>query len=141
MNAYFDTSSVVPLLIDEPATPRAIQAWDAADRAVTTRITYVEARAALAAAARGRRIRPARRDRLVEELHDLMSDMVLIEVTPTLVRRAGDLAQTESLRGYDALHLAAAESVHEVSLVMVTGDVDLLGAALRNGLTAIHTAA
>lgn len=34
-----------------------------------------------------------------------------MNVDETLIRRAGDLAQSFGLRGYDSVHLAAAEAV------------------------------
>src|SRR5437870_1138678 len=50
--AYFDTSAVVPLLVQEPATSRAIALWEGADRVAAVRLVYPEARAALAQAHR-----------------------------------------------------------------------------------------
>jgi len=54
--AYFDTSAIVPLLVEEHGTDAAGQIWDRADRLVTVRIAYVEARAALAQARRADRL-------------------------------------------------------------------------------------
>jgi uncharacterized protein len=50
--AYFDTSAVMPLLIAEPGSDRAAALWDGADRVVSVRLVYPEARAALAQAER-----------------------------------------------------------------------------------------
>jgi len=44
--AYFDTSAVVPLLVDEPGSSTAATLWDRADRVVSVRLVYAEARAA-----------------------------------------------------------------------------------------------
>lgn len=46
MIAYFDTSAVVPLLVQEPATEQCSRLWDEATRVLTVRLTYPEARAA-----------------------------------------------------------------------------------------------
>jgi uncharacterized protein len=40
--AYFDTSSIVPLLIEEPGSETAGRLWDEADRLVSIRLVYVE---------------------------------------------------------------------------------------------------
>src|SRR5207244_7507343 len=50
--AYFDTSAVVPLLVAERGSALVASLWDGADRAVSGRVAYPEARAALAQAHR-----------------------------------------------------------------------------------------
>ena len=55
MIAYFDTSAVIPTIIDEPASVACVRLWDEADRVISVRLLYPEARAALA-----RHGRPAR---------------------------------------------------------------------------------
>ena len=52
MILYLDTSAFVPLLIAEPTSQTCGALWDAADRLATTRLTQVEAAAALAMAER-----------------------------------------------------------------------------------------
>jgi len=71
----------------------------------------------------------------VAELDDLVTEVDHIEITPELARQAGDLAEVHDLRGYDAVHLAAARSVADDDLVLVTGDTDLATAAIATGLT------
>ncbi len=54
-----------------------------------------------------------------------------------LIRRAGDLAEQFGLRGYDSVHLAAAESLHTAvqnDLVFACFDDDLSRAAKAIGL-------
>ena len=53
---YFDTSAVVPLVIEEPSSIVASRLWDEADRVVSSRLVYAEGRAALAMARRLDRI-------------------------------------------------------------------------------------
>lgn len=57
-----------------------------------------------------------------------------MEIGDELVRHAGDLAETAALRGYDAVHLAAAQLVGEADLAFVSGDRVLLTAASSAGL-------
>ena len=56
MIAYFDTSALVPLFLDEPLTSAAWQLWDEAERSVSSLLVRVEARAALARAVRTGRL-------------------------------------------------------------------------------------
>lgn len=129
MIAYFDTSAVVPLLVDEPGTRAAGALWDRADRLVSVRLTRVEARAALAQATRLNRISDKQHQTAKRELEDLLAQLDVVDIDDVLARRAGDLAEIHSLRGYDAVHLAGAERIADPDLVMVTGDRALCRAA------------
>jgi hypothetical protein len=59
----------------------------------------------------------------------------LIEVDDALARDAGRLAAAHRLRGYDAVHLAAADRVSDPDLVVVAGDEALLTTAAAEGMT------
>lgn len=139
MIAYFDTSSIVPLLIEEPGSETAGRLWDEADRVVSIRLVYAEGHAALAQAERGRRLDRRHLRRAVTDLLTLYGQLDLVEVTDALVRRAGSLAETHALRGYDALHLAAAEVVNDNELVFVSGDANLCQAADDLGIQFART--
>ena len=56
MTVYFDTSAIVKLVMIEEGSDRADALWDASDLLVTSRLSYAEARAALAAARRSGRL-------------------------------------------------------------------------------------
>jgi predicted nucleic acid-binding protein len=47
--------------------------------------------------------------------------------------RAGEIAEQQALRGYDAVHLATALSIEDPDIALVTWDRDLAQAALRAG--------
>lgn len=136
MIAYFDTSAIVPLLIDESGSERARHHWLSADRLFTVRLTLVEARAALAQASRTVRLSQAQQRSAVSALPALFEQVGFIEVDDDVVRTAAELAETRALRAYDAVHLAAALRVEHPELVLVTGDGALLTAAAREGLPA-----
>lgn len=129
MIAYFDSSAVVPLIIAEPASPRAQSLWDGADRAVSVRLLYPECRAALAQARRLGRLTPRQLREAVSELDSRYDEFDLVDFDDRLGRRAGELAEEHGLRGYDAVHLASAERVQDAELVLVAGDGALLEAA------------
>ena len=111
MITYVDTSTLIKLLIDEVGTAEAAAIWDEPDTLVTVRVAHVEARAALAAARRQRRITAAVLRSAVAGLEVLLSQLSVVEVDEDLMRLAGDLATAHGLRGYDAVHLAAAHLV------------------------------
>ena len=75
--AYFDTSAVIPLVIDEPSSATCERLWDDATKVVS---------------------------------------------------------EEHGLRGYDAIHLAAARAIADEETVFVSGDRQLAGAAARLGL-------
>lgn len=134
MIVYFDTSAIIPLLVDETSSLTASRLWDEADRLVSSRLVYAEGRAALAMAHRMERLtdeglRTAVRD--FESLHDQLD---IVEVTPVLVRDAGSLAERFALRGYDAVHLASALLLHDPDLVLAAGDLSLVQAAQELGI-------
>jgi uncharacterized protein len=132
--AYFDTSAVVPLLIQEPTTEQCIRLWDEASRVLTVRLTYPEARAALASAQRAGRLTRSQLTAAVAELENVLEQVDVIEVGADLARTAGELAQRHGLRGYDAVHLGATLAAADDDLVLVTGDADLAAAAANAGL-------
>lgn len=134
MIAYFDTSAVVPLLVVEPGSARAASLWAGADRVVSVRLLYPEARAALAQAERLGRLTARQLRDAVAELDSLFEEIDILEVDDALARRAGDLAEALRLRGYDAVHLAAADRVRDPNLVVVAGDGALLDAATAEGM-------
>jgi uncharacterized protein len=133
--AYFDTSAVVPLLVAEPGSARAASLWAGADRVVSVRHMYPETRAALAQAARRGRLTARQLRDAVTGLDSLFEEIDIVEVDDALARRAGELAEVRQLRGYDAVHLAAADRVHDPSVVVVAGDGALLNAATAEGMT------
>jgi len=134
MIAYFDTSALIPLLVEEPTSASVARLWDDATRVASVRLLYPEARAALAQARRVGRLTSRQLSTAVTGLESLDRQLDHIEVTAHLAARAGELAESAALRGYDAVHLAAAESVADTELVVVAGDLALRSAAHTLGL-------
>lgn len=132
MITYVDTSSLLKLLIDEVGSERAELIWDTADVLAGSALVVVEARAALAAAERGARLTGAQHREAKRELAALVDELSIVEVTEQLIAEAADLAESEALRGYDAVHLASALLI-EADLV-TSADEALCEAAARRGL-------
>ena len=137
MIAYFDTSAMIPLLIDEPLSKLADRVWQRASWVASARVSYVEARSGLARACRMERISPAELREAVEGLETLHGQMHQVEITADLVEKAGQLAEELILRAYDAIQLAAAASLDVDDLVVVTGDRQLAEAAQALGIASI----
>lgn len=131
---YFDTSAIVPIVIEEPSSVVASRLWDEADRVVSSRLVYVEARAALAMAHRLDRIDERGLREAVDEFETLHDQLDVIDVTEELIREAGDLAEQLSLRCYDAIHLASALLVDDPEMALAAGDQRLLTAASEMGI-------
>ena len=132
MITYVDTSLLIKLLVEEHGSQEAAQLWDRADTLATGRLTYSR-----------RRSRSRRRiasnastttlneppDRGLEHLWDQCH---VIEIDEAVASQAALLARAEQLRGYDAVHLAAALSIH--ATVIASADRDLCRAAGACGL-------
>jgi uncharacterized protein len=129
---YVDTSTFLKLLVEEEGSDRAALVWDAADMLASVSLIVVEARAALAAATRGARLTTRQHKQAKNELSTLTGDLHLAAVTDELIALAANLAETEGLRGYDAVHLAAA--LHLGASVLTSADEALCDAAGRNGM-------
>jgi predicted nucleic acid-binding protein len=129
---YVDTTTLLKLIIDEDGSDAAETIWQAADAVAAVSLITVEARAALAAAHRARRLTHPQLRSAVTELETMVHDLHIVPVTDELVASAAELAEAEALRGYDAVHLAAALLVD--ATVLSSADTDLCDAAARRGL-------
>ena len=85
------------------------------------------------------RITPNQLASAVTDLDSIIAEVDHVEITVDLASAAGDLAQSHGLRGYDAVHLAAAQAVADSDLVLVTGDTDLAAAASVLGISVAAT--
>lgn len=132
MITYVDTSTLLKLIIDENGSERAMTIWTSADAVASVNLIVIEARADLAAARRGSRLTKVQLRSAVVELEALVSDLHTVPVTDDLVASAAELADTEGLRGYDAVHLAVALTIE--ATVLSSADTALCAAAARNGL-------
>lgn len=132
MITYLDTSSLLKLVIDEDGSERVELIWDTADALASVALVVVEGRAALAAARRGERLSPSQHRKARHEFAALVDELTVVEVTEELIADAADLAENEALRGYDAVHLAAALTVE--AIVLTSADTALCDAAERRGL-------
>ncbi|MGH2727776.1 MAG: type II toxin-antitoxin system VapC family toxin [Actinomycetota bacterium] len=140
MIVYVETSALVTLLIREAGSSDVDLLWDGADQILTSRISEVESRAALAAAHRAGRISGADHSTAKANLGRRLRQVQLVELTREVVRVAGDVAEQHALRAYDAVHLASAIAVRGPALVVATFDRELRRAAEAERLSLSATA-
>lgn len=139
MIVYLDTSAFVPLLVEEPGSALCRRLWDEADAVVSCRLLFVETAAALAQAHRLGRLTAENHRTSLRLLEDLWPQFDVVELGDGLVRQAAVLAGRFGLRGYDAVHCAAAEILADADTVAASGDRLLLDAWAGLGVSAIDT--
>lgn len=134
MIAYFDSSALVKLVVEEVGSDEAAAFWDGADLVVTSRVASPEVRAALASAHRARRLS----DRQLRHAKDLWASFAgalrTVELTDDVAHHAGDLAEEHGLSGFDAVHLASALVLADDQTVVATWDIRLHAATASLGV-------
>lgn len=137
MILYLDTSAFIKLYVAEPGADRARDAVERAEALHTHLITYAEMRATLARLHRAGRENAASHRQHMREFERDWQTMAIITPGERMIRRAGDLAERYNLRGYDSVHLAAAESLvidHRHPVHFASFDGSLNEATARLGL-------
>jgi predicted nucleic acid-binding protein len=135
--AYADTSAVIKRVLSEPGSDVAVDIWKHAERVVSSEMVYPEARAALAAARRTGRLDGPRLRKAACRLEHLFGDLELVRMDDAIATDAGGLAEQHRLRGYDAVHLAAALSIDAPRVVVATWDRELAVASNACGMAVV----
>ncbi|GAB3358439.1 hypothetical protein GCM10027300_29510 [Modestobacter lapidis] len=87
------------------------------------------------------RLTEAAHDRAALGLDEIWPQFDVVEIGEELVHRAAGLARRLRLRGFDAVHCAAALSFAGPGTVAVSGDRTLLAAWRAEGLDVVDTQA
>jgi len=119
---YFDSSALVKLVVEEPGSDLAAVLWDGCDAALSSRLAYVEVRAALAAAGRNHDLDADDLASALRTWEQFWAATRPVELTAAVEHRAGHLAQRHALRGADAVHLASALALDTPDLVVAVWD-------------------
>lgn len=111
MILYLDTSALVKLFVPETHSEGMRAAVASASVVATQLLAHMEACSAFS------RLAEARDDeslfqRLCHELDSHWAEWEIVGIEESLVRRAGEFCARYRLRGYDSVHLAAAERIH-----------------------------
>lgn len=135
--AYFDSSALVKLVVDEHGSEEVALLWDGVDSVLTSRVAHPEVRAALAAARRSARLDASGYEQAIASWNQLRGAMRLVEVTAHIESAAGELADKHALSGFDAVHLASALTVTAVPTIVATWDARLHRAIQALGIVTL----
>lgn len=142
MILYRDSSALVKRYVVEIGSEAVVQAIAQADAVGTAVIARAEVAAALAKAVRTATLSPDEALTCLKQFRSDWPHLVRSRVTETLVAYADRLVWHHQLRGFDAVHLAAAllwQDVLGETVTMATFDLKLWQAAAQSGLLAYPT--
>lgn len=137
MILYLDTSAFVRLYIREEGHELVWSVSQDAEKIAVHLIAYAEMRAALARILRMGRLTKTEIASIKKRFELDWCQILQIIPTEAMIRHAGDLAERFGLRGYDSVHLAAAESLHaavQSDFVFASFDDDLNASAAELGM-------
>jgi predicted nucleic acid-binding protein len=136
MMLYLDTSSLVKLYIEEPSS-EAVRRWvQEATTLVSSCVAYPEALSAFARRHREQDLDDAGFHQVVQGFQRDWEAFAVVQVQENL---AGQLAMKHVIRGFDAVHLAAALVIRDAvpTLAFTSFDGRLNQAATQEGLTVL----
>ena len=135
MIAYLDSSAIVKsYLLHEAGHDELESIFDSPVELAASRLTYVEVRAALAAARRAGRLTTFEHDRAVESFDVEWRSYAVVELDEPVGKRAGAIAEGFGLRAGDAVQLASILELDRDTTLIVAWDVQLRAAAQAAGV-------
>ncbi len=140
MILYLDSSALVKRYVVEAGSQQVGEAIAAAELAGTSVITRVEVAAALAKAVRVSALAHDDARSALQTFRNEWPDLVRLRLSELTMSRADEFAWEYGLRGYDAVHLAAASLWQDAlgeRVAFMTYDRKLWNAVAPAGLTAI----
>jgi predicted nucleic acid-binding protein len=128
---FLDTSALVKRNVQEAGTAwvRNLTRIGTPHDLYIARIAVVELVAAVTRRERGRHLTPAQGAAIIGHFRKRVAQRyIVVELSPTLLDDASHLARAHALRGYDAVHLAAATTLNRQRLALGLGTVTLVSA-------------
>ncbi len=113
MILFCDTSALVKLYVEEEYSDEMERLAEQASAIAVSRITWVEAMAALSRRAREQTRDAALMEDCKQSLRETWPRFAVVEVSQQLVEAAGELADAFALRAYDSVQLASARVVKQ----------------------------
>jgi predicted nucleic acid-binding protein len=110
---YGDSSALFKLYVVEPRTEEVQRLVGRASTVVTSALSYVEIRAALARLRRERRLTPSNVREAKRRLEEDWHGFVTVVPDSGLLTAAADLAERHGLRALDSIHLASFQQILE----------------------------
>lgn len=107
MILYMDTSSLVKLYVEETDSDKIRKLLQKATIVSTSKVAYVEARAAFARKHREEGFSYRDLRNIISDLDRDWESYFVIDLTDGLIRFAGDIAEKYLLRAFDSIHLAS----------------------------------
>lgn len=143
-NAYFDTSALVKLYVEEEGTGRVVGLTEELDggQGIILDVTLLESRSAVRRRERGGDIAAAEADRILKQIEeDASLSFVVQPSTSAVIEEAARLIDRRLLRAYDALQLAGCLVVRQGlpgPLTFVCADARLCEAAALEGVPVLN---
>jgi uncharacterized protein len=137
---YFDTSALVKRFVEEPGSGRVEALIASQPQIATSKIAYAELHAALARKLRERKLTLIAYRRISGRFELDWHAYIRVELADALLGLTRELVRRHPLRGFDAIHLAAAIRLQDQlneTIQFIAADQRLLHAAQREGLTGI----
>lgn len=122
----------------ERTTEPLKELWASADKLTSTRLLFVESASSLERARRAKRVSDADSLNAFEQLEQMWDEMVVIELGEPLMLRAALLASQFGLRGFDAVHCAAALGMDDDNVIAVSSDSRMNAAWSKLGMTVFN---
>lgn len=137
MVVYAESSAVLAWLLGEPDADAVAATLAAADHVVTSTLTALECRRALARGVVTGRLGDTDRRAALQLLDDAGRQWTVMAMDGTVLERAGRPFPVEPARTLDAIHLAAALSFHQElgDLVLLSHDERIRANATALGLS------
>ena len=135
---YLDTSALIKRYVEESGSGEVARLLAEARTVATLTLTRVEAYSALRKAVRTRALNESEAEETKAAFEADWPYLEHIRLHPAIEELASSLAWEDGLRGYDAVHLAAALFWKEMlgtRVVLATFDRDLYAAARKRGLS------
>ena len=140
MNAYLDSSAFLKLLLGYEGGGDDLRIeMDVVGQISTSRLTYVEALAALAAARRSGRVGRVDYEVAVADFDRIWDSLDIVELTTKVAIDAATAADVYGLRAGDAIQLASAHSLDGSVITLIAWDARLRAAASASGVTCYPT--
>lgn len=139
---YWDTSAILPLIVDEPARERLLELYQVDPQIVAWWATPVEIASAVARREREGSLSADEADSALKAAKRLAAAWHEVIASDTIRRTAERLLRVHALRAADSLQLSAALAAahHDpATLEMICFDSRLTAAARREGFTVIDS--
>lgn len=137
MTVYLDSSVLVKLYIDEPDSEAVAARVRLADLVATASLTYAEVCATFARRRREGQLTASEHRTLRRRFDADWTTFLIVDADDPLVRAAGSLTDSHSLRGADAIQLASFERLlagaDDDGIEFLCADDRLTGAARHLG--------